>query len=80
MFQDIGVQLKKKKKVQNGIGLLPNCIVKKKKMYCNLAIVLQERGLESFLLQLYCKRRATVLQYGVDSSGIVLQYLYCIAT
>ena len=39
-----------KKKCRNGFGLLPNCIVKKKNLYCNLAIVLQERGLE----KLYC--------------------------
>ena len=34
----------KKKKAQNEFGLLPNCIVKKKKLYCNLGFVLQEEG------------------------------------
>ena len=28
----------------------------------------------------YCKRRPTVMQYGVDWPGIVLQYFYCITT
>ena len=40
-----------KKCCRNGFGLLPNCIGKKNciatlQLYCNLAIVLQERGLE----------------------------------
>ena len=34
-----------KKCSRNGFGLLPNCIVKKKKkLYCNLWFVLQEEG------------------------------------
>ena len=44
-----------KKCSRNGFGLLPNCIVKKKKLYCNHAIVLQKRGLGK--KKLYCKRR-----------------------
>ena len=32
----------KKKFVAESIGLLPNCIVKKKKLYCKAEIVLQE--------------------------------------
>ena len=57
------------------MGYCPNCIVKKKKsLYCNLAIVLQERGLEknciAIVLQekgvvglgLYCNRKKIVLQ------------------
>ena len=42
--------MKKKKKLMciTIFGLLPNCIVKKKKKFCiaSLAIVLQERGLD----------------------------------
>ena len=33
-----------KKCSRNGFGLLPNCIVKKKNLYCNLGFVLQEEG------------------------------------
>ena len=48
--------MKKKKKEQNGIGLLPNCHVKFFFfffLYCNLAIVLQEREgwKKNFVLQ-----------------------------
>ena len=46
--------------MQNGIGLLPNCIVKKKILYCNLAIVLQEKGVVGWFV--------------LQCTGIVLQY------
>ena len=69
--------------MQNGIGLLPNCLVKKK-LYCNLAIVLQERGLEK---KLYCNciaRERCSWTNCIASQGIVLQLgvqvgqeLYC---
>ena len=58
-----------KKKMQNGIGLLPNCIVKfffciarerAGKKNC-IAIVLQEKGVVG--LELYCNRKI-VLQTG----------------
>ena len=67
--------MKKKKEiffflVHNRFGLLPNCIVKKKKLYCNLAIVLQETREKA--VGLYCKM-------GVVAVETVLQYslLYC---
>ena len=53
-------------------------------LYCEIFFffycIVREKAGNFFLLQLYCKRRATVLQYVVDWPGIVLQYLYCIAT
>ena len=47
IFQNNSEKKKKKKFwCRNGFGLLPNCIVrKKKKLYCNLGLVLQEKGL-----------------------------------
>ena len=58
-----------KKIVVKSVGLLPNCIVKKKKyLYCNLGFVLQERGLEKNCSEnciaipfLYCMRCQIVL-------------------
>ena len=79
-------KMKKKTKKQgeeNLFWLLPNCIVKFNFFFivlqpCNC--IAREKAGKFFLLQLHCKRRATVLQYGVDWPGIILQYLYCIAT
>ena len=45
IFQQLKKKYMLKKCSRNRFGLLPNCIGKKK-LYCNLAIVLQERGLE----------------------------------
>ena len=67
-----GTNEKKKKICAESVGLLPNCIVIFFFfLYCNLAIVLQERGLEKKnVLQytiLYCRegglRAEFVLQY-----------------
>ena len=62
-FWVISQQLKRKKKnaqkaQQKRIWATAQLYCGKKKLYCNLAIVLQERGLEKKnVLELYCKRR-----------------------
>ena len=66
--------------MQNEIRLLPNCLVKKKNLYCKregwkkncIGIVLQEKGVVDLVCiargELYCKRVHVgwkiVLQYG----------------
>ena len=77
--------------MQNGFGLLPNCIVKKKYLYCNLGFVLQEEGwlhervsqykncivtgAAGGLGKMYCKRRGFVLQYEVYCKLARLEWL-----
>ena len=60
-FWVIFQQLKKKfaqKVQQKRIWATAQLYCEKKNLYCNLAIVLQERGLEKkIVLELYCKRR-----------------------
>ena len=66
-YKFIGV-LEKNILVVKSVGLLPNCVLKKKKLYCNLGFVLQERGLEKNCSEnciaipfLYCRRCQIVL-------------------
>ena len=78
-----------KKCSRNGFGLLPNCIVKNFFLYCNLAIVLQERGLEkncvAIVLQekgvvglgLYCNRKIVLQPWECSWLGFVLQEKAC---
>ena len=67
----------KKEEVHNGIGLLPNCLVKKKNLYCNLAIVLQEKGVVGWFVLQWA---GIVLQYRSLDKGIGSQYMDCIVT
>ena len=65
IFQLLEINEKKKKKfLQNRMGYCP-IILKKKKLYCNIEIVLQETR-EGWA-------RETVLQEGVGLAKIVLQ-------
>ena len=54
----------KKKEVQNGIGLLPNCLVKKKKIcIATLQLYCKREGcrnLEWATAQLYCKKKGVL--------------------
>ena len=64
-----------KKKMHNGIGLLHNCLVKKKNLYCNLAIVLQERGLEKKnCIAIVLQEKGVVGWFVLQWAGIVLHY------
>ena len=81
-----------KKKMHNGIGLLPNCLVKKKnciatlQLYCKregwkkkncIAIVLQEKGVVRWFVLQWAD---IVLQYRSFDKGIGSQYTDCIVT
>ena len=75
--------------MQNGIGLLPNCLVKKKKnciatlqLYCKREgwkkkIVLQEKGVVRWFVLQWAD---IVLQYRSLDKGIGSQYTDCIVT
>ena len=59
------------------MGYCPNCIVKKKNLYCNLPIVLQERELEK---KLYCNcitRERAGKKIVLQEKGVVGLGLYC---
>ena len=93
-FWVIFQQLKRKKNMlkkcsRNGFELLPNCILKKKNLYCNLAIVLQERGVKknciAIVLQekgvvgfgLYCNRKIVLQPWECSWLGFVSQEKAC---